>query len=313
MLIDTHCHLNFQAFSKDLDDVVRRSQKAEVEKIIIPGTDLTSSKRAVEIAKTCANCFAAVGIHPHHAKDQNLVINEDLRHRLYQLLTQPKVVAAGEIGLDYHVYKSSKYTANEITDEYKEKQKKLLTLQLTLAHELNKPVIFHCRDAHDDMIQTISAFTKTLAGTPTISRKKVNLTSEGGRQARSARHDSSEVEKVISSVKPIRGVFHCFGGSTHQLQLITTMGYYVGFDGNITYSQDWGKIVAAAPLERIVLETDAPYLAPVPHRGSRNSPEYLPSVAQAVADYHHQPVSEVIHLSTKNAKDLFGFSSVDMV
>src|SRR3989344_2887043 len=167
MLIDTHCHLNFQAFSKDLDDVVRRSQEAEVEKIIIPGTDLTSSKRAVEIAKTCANCFAAVGIHPHHAKDQNLVINEDLRHRLYQLLTQPKVVAAGEIGLDYHVYKSSKYTANEITDEYKEK------------HNPPPP--------------------KRWPPHQNSPKKKVTPAGKGGGQPGGARHDSSEVEKVVSS------------------------------------------------------------------------------------------------------------------
>lgn len=282
MLIDTHCHLNFHAFEKDLDDVVRRAEEAGVEKIIIPGTDPSSSKKAIEIAQTYESCYGAVGIHPHHTKDANLVINDDMRHQLKELLTQPKVLAAGEIGLDYHVYKNSKYESNDITDEYKDKQKQLLTLQLELALELNKPVIFHCRDAHDDMIQTISTFSRK--GSP-----------------------------AANSVKPARGVFHCFGGSTQQLELILTMGYYIGFDGNITYSRNWKKIVAATPLERIVLETDAPFLTPVPHRGTRNEPSYLPLVAQAVADAHGKSVSEVIHLSTQNAISLFGFPATDTV
>ena len=291
MLIDTHCHLNFQAFAKDLDDVVRRAQEAGVEKIIIPGTDLASSKQAVEIAQTYATCYAAVGIHPHHAKDPDLALNDDLRQQLKELLTQPKVVAVGEIGLDYHVYKNTKYENTHITKEYQLKQKQLLELQLELAVIHKLPVILHCRDAHDDMIQTISAFAEATADKSSLG------------QQISRKH--SPPNNYIKPAQVLPGVWHCFGGSTPQLQLIITMGYYVGFDGNITYSSDYSALVAATPLDRLLLETDSPFLIPVPYRGKRNEPGYLPYIAQTVAKYQTTPLSEVIHLSTNNALRLF--------
>lgn len=280
MLIDTHCHLNFHAFDKDLDDVVRRAQEAGVEKIIIPGTDLASSKRAVEIAQMYPGfCYAAVGIHPHHAQDPHLLINDELKTQLEALLISDGVVAAGEIGMDYYRYSKTKYENTALTDEIKQKQKHLLCLQLELAVIHNKPVILHCREAFDDMVQTISTISRNFPA-PSVKTNYI-------------KHDLSH------------GVWHCFGGNAKQLQDILTMGYYVGFDGNITYSSDYSPLVASAPLNRILLETDSPYLTPVPHRGTRNEPMHLPLVAEVVARYHSSPLSEVIQQSTKNAATLF--------
>ncbi len=270
MLIDTHCHLNFEAFKDDLPQVIKRAKDRGVEKIIIPGTDLASSLCAVEIANTYNNCWAAIGIHPHHAQDPTLEINDNLRHQLEELLTKNRVVAVGEIGLDYHTYSKTKYKQPEITNQVKHKQEQLLLMQLELARELHLPVIFHCRDAYREMIQTISNNSRN-------------------------RENSS----------PPTGVFHCYGGSKQHLSLLITMGYYIGFDGNITYSTDWQQFVTATPLERLLLETDSPFLSPIPHRGTQNEPAYLSIVAEAVARYKETPFTEVSAQTSKNAQTLF--------
>lgn len=280
MLIDTHCHLNFAAFDKDIDDVVRRAGEQGVEKLIVPGTDLESSRRAVEIAQKYPGvCYAAIGIHPHHAQDPEFIISDNVRHQVGELASGRGVVAVGEVGLDYHNYTKSKYPDSEITDEIKQKQKELLLLQLELAVIHNLPVILHCREAHDEMIQTISTFSRNFpAGT--------------------------------NYIKPthLLGVWHCFGGNATQLQAILTMGYYVGFDGNITYDEThYSPLIKATPLNRLLLETDSPFLSPIPLRGTRNEPAYLPLVAQVVANYHSTPLSEVTHISTENALRLFNF------
>lgn len=278
MLIDTHCHLNFAAFEKDLPDVVRRTREAGVEKMIVPGTDLQSSRRAVEIAQQYPGvCYAAVGIHPHHVQDPEFTINNNVRHLLGELLAKREVVAVGEIGLDYYQYSKTKYQNTEITAEIKQKQLQLLLLQLDLAVIHNKPVILHCREAHDDMIQTVSFFSRS--------------------------HSPSQ-----NYIKPthLPGVWHCFGGNAKQLQAILTMGYYVGFDGNITYDEkQYSPLVKGTPLNRLLLETDSPFLTPIPHRGTRNEPTYLPLVAKAISIYHSTLLSKVIHISTKNAVGLF--------
>ncbi len=266
-LIDTHCHLNFQAFDNQVPDIVRRAKRTNVGKIIIPGTDIESSKKAVKIAQTYDNCWAAVGIHPHHAQDPNLVINNELRHQLEELLSQNRVVAIGEIGLDNYLYTKTKYNDSNNSQETKLKQKELLKMQLDLAVIHNVPAILHCREAYDEMTQTIS----------NNSRIRENL----------------------------HGVFHCFTGSTRNLQVIIAMGYYVGFDGNITYSRSYSTLVSCAPLDRILLETDSPYLTPHPFRGQRNEPKHLNIVAETIAKYRTTSSSEIAAATTKNAEKLF--------
>lgn len=329
MLVDTHCHLNFAAFDKDLDDVVRRAKENGVEKIIAPGTDLTTSIHAVEIAdRYPGTCFAAVGIHPHHVQDPKFKVDNNLQQQLVDLInkggvmssktgpshtkaSRGRVVAIGEIGLDFHEYRKSKYENFKITDDLKNKQKELLIMQLKLAVIYNLPVIFHCREAWPDMIQTISAFAKATADTSTsaktadnesnISRIDCHGFSDGGHLPISVKTN------YIKPIHKLRGVFHCFSGSTQDMQLLITMGYYFGFDGNITYSEALIPLVQTCPADKVLLETDSPYLTPVPFRGQRNEPKNISLIAQKISDLSSTPLEKVIHLSTTNAASLFSF------
>ncbi len=313
MLIDTHCHLNFQAFAKDLSNVVRRAKEAEVEKMIVPGTDLVSSQRALEISQQFPGvCYAAIGLHPHHAQDPNQKIDQDLKQKLEKLIRQGSrnVVAIGEIGLDYHEYQKTKYENKIITEEIKTKQKQLLLMQMDLALIHNLPVIFHCREAWPDMIQTISSFAKAMDDRSSFIKSTDNRSSfaKAMDDTLSDRENISRTHPPLTNyIKPnqLKGVFHCFSGSTADLSLLTTMGYNIGFDGNITYSTDYSTLVALTPLNKILLETDSPLLSPVPYRGQRNEPKNVQLVAEAVAKYRSCPPAEVINTSTINAKSLF--------
>lgn len=270
MLIDTHAHLNFKAFDKDLDEIIKRAKNAGVEKIIIPGAKIDSSKKAVEIAQKYDSCFATIGIHPHHVGKytsllySNEVIN--LKDNLNNLAQDKKAVGIGEIGLDYHEYKG--YLP--VTDETKKHQKELLILQIEIATKYNLPIIFHCRDAHDDQLELIERY-------------------------------------INSTKKKIRGVFHCFGGGNKHLEKIINMGLYLGFDGNITYpdNQNLQESVKLTPLNKILLETDSPYLTPIPYRGARNEPAYLAHVVAFAAKIHKITVEEMTRISTENALKLF--------
>lgn len=271
MLIDTHCHLNFKAFNKDLDEVINRAKKADVGKIIIPGAKLDSSRRAVEIASQYNMCFAAVGIHPHHAIESDtslLYINVVKRdeNALLDLANKPKVVAIGEIGLDNHHYINYPPVSTRII----KRQKELLILQLKIALACHKPVILHCREAHDDMLELLTDFQEK----------------PGTR---------------------LQGVFHCFGGNKIHLKKVLDLGFFIGFDGNITYEENYQlrEMVLETPLERLLLETDAPYLAPVPYRKQRNEPSYLSLTAAFVSRLTGNSLKDVGEKTNKNAESLF--------
>lgn len=264
MFIDTHCHLNFKAFKKDLNDVIERAQKAGVEKIIIPGAKLDSSQRAVEIAQENTICFAAVGIHPHHVEEYVHKGSREIDKELRMLSKINKVVAIGEIGLDYYQYKDYPPASSEI----KKKQQELLEIQLDVAIRNNLPVIIHCREAQNDIIETI---------------------------------------KQVKS-KNLRGIFHCFDGDKEYLDKVLALGFFVGFDGNSTYPENahLRHLVQKTPLNRLLLETDAPYLTPVPHRHTRNEPAYLPLMASCVSEIKQKSIEEIALQTTQNANFLFG-------
>lgn len=270
MYIDTHCHLNFHAFTHDYKDVYQDAQNHDVEYIIIVGTKLSSSKRAIEMAHELPGCFAAVGIHPHHLREFETVGKEVAKKELQSLLKEKNVVAVGETGIDYHVYKDYP----PINEENKQKQRELLQIHLELAEEHNLPLILHCREAMDDMISYFNQWT------------------------------------FLSHPRP-RGVFHCFSGNKDQLNRVLSMGFYVGFDGNIGYkgNGELQSVVADTPLNRLLLETDAPFLTPVPHRGERNIPSYIPLIAQTVASLHNMSIDSLMEAATYNAKKLFQLPS----
>lgn len=266
MLVDTHAHLNFKAFNKDLNEVIKRAKNAGVKKIIIPGAKIDSSKKAVEIAQKYDNYFAAVGIHPHHIDEFVNLGKEAVEKELRELIVNKKVVAVGEVGLDYHHYKDYP----PISEENKKYQKDLLTLQIEIAAEFNLPIIFHCRDAHDDQLELINNYIK-------------------------------------SANKQIKGVLHCFGGGKKHLEKVIDMGFYVGFDGNITYpdSNKLQDLVKSAPLDKVLLETDSPYLTPIPYRGQRNEPANLTHIASFIAKIHGISNTEIAKITTNNALKLF--------
>ena len=275
MLIDTHAHINFNAFKNDGDEAIRRALSDNVWLINV-GSQYETSARAIEYAeKYPGGVFAAVGLDPFHLLKQEMKnsvdVNEAIENRpeefdydKYKVLAQnDKVIAIGEAGLDYHY-------DGIMNDELriKEKQKAVFRQQINLAIELGKPLIVHCREAHDDVI---------------------------------------EILRLVVSDKPsaISGVIHSFSGRWSQAEEYLAMGFYLGFNGIITFARDYDRVVREAPLNRLLVETDCPYLTPMPFRGKRNEPAYVKYVAQKIADLRGIAFEEVAEQTTKNAKKLF--------
>ncbi|MEK9134757.1 MAG: TatD family hydrolase [Patescibacteria group bacterium] len=275
VLIDTHAHVNFNAFKDDADEVIGRSLAGGVQMINV-GSQYSTSKRAVEMAeKYESGVYAAIGLHPIHLADgifktkldeEEVIIptkNEEFDSEKYKKLAKSsKVVAIGEIGLDYY-YRPKTKTKLE---EFKELQRTVLCKQLDLAKELNLPVIFHCRSAHNDLINEIRS------------------------------------RDEIGSPK-IRGVIHCFTGTWEEAQKYLEMGFYLGFNG-IIFKLDLNDVIKKTPLERIVLETDCPYLTPKPMEG-RNEPLYVKYVAEKISELKNVSIEEISQATTQNARKLF--------
>lgn len=269
MLIDTHAHLNFKAFNKDRKQVIDRAQKAGVEKIIIPGAKIDSSVKAVEIANKYPNCYAAAGIHPHHTDEINTSIHNSIKVSdvIKQLSGLIKNRKVVAVGeTGLDYHRYQGYPL--ISDEIKTKQKELFLLQFELAAKNNLPVIIHCREAQDDLLSILKQFS--------VNHK-------------------------------ITGVFHCFSGNIQYLEKVLGMGFYVGFDGNITYEESTRLqlVVRNTPLDRILAETDSPYLTPLPLRGNRNEPANLPLVISKISEIYQKKPDEIADVTTNNAMKLF--------
>lgn len=256
LLIDTHAHLNFKAYKEDGDEVIKRSLKNGVWLINV-GAEWDTSKRAVEyVEKYPKGVFAAVGLHPFHVKDQ------EFSYKKYkELALKEKVVAIGEIGLDY-------YHIENDDQETKLLQKQLFLKQLDLAEELQKPVIIHCRNAYQDIIDILKL-------------------------------------KIKNRELTVKGIIHSFLGDYKQARQYREMGFKITFNGIITFARDYDKVILDTPLDDILLETDCPYLAPVPYRGQRNEPLYVVEVAKKLAEIKKIPLEEVVNQTTANAKKVF--------
>lgn len=277
MLVDTHAHLNFEAFRNDWRQVVSRAESAGVGKIIVAGTDLISSKRALELAQEHPAVFASVGIHPHHVRALQESSNSKLQMakllgKLRNLAGQPKAAAIGEVGLDNHYYRQSKrYEAENTNDEWQEiksLQIELLKAQVNLARELNKPLIIHSREAGEEVLDEVNKLQA-------ISNKKVS------------------------------GVFHCFEGNKQYLNRVLEAGFLVSFTGNITYCEEQAQVAAAVPLDQLLLETDSPFMTPKPYRGKRNEPMHAKIIAERHAKLRGIQFSKVAKITTRNAHLLF--------
>lgn len=271
-MIDVHCHLNFKAFAGDYDTVIKDALAAGVTRIINVGTQVSSSQRAVELAKEYGNLYAIVGIHPHHADKDEIKDNWFEKLEMLAANKENKVVAIGEIGLDNYRYKS-----NGIADPVL--QKDVFIQQIQLASKLKLPIQIHNRHAGKEILDVLIHHKSLLLNPP--------------------------------------GMFHCMSGDVAFLKKVLAMGFYVGFDGNITYAglasgetTALSELVKYAPLERIVTETDSPYLAPEPHRGGRNVPAYGILIGEFIAHIKGISVSEVITKTTKNAIEVFRLREV---
>jgi len=252
VLVDTHAHLDFNDFDGDREEVIARAVSAGVTIIINPGCDRESSLRAVELAAAFDPVYAAVGIHPNSTAE---AVPADMVE-IARLVSEYKVVAIGETGLDFYRDRSPR-----------DVQIRAFRGQLALARECGLPVIIHFRDVEEDGIR--------LAG--------------------------------ADAFKDLRGVFHCYGGSLAFARMVLDLGFYIGFNGPLTYrNSDRMEIAQAVPLERSLIETDAPFLTPRKHRGSRNEPAYVAEVAGKLAEAHGCSIDEVIAITGQNARDLFG-------
>lgn len=279
-MIDTHAHVNFNAFKDDSDEVIRRALQSDVWLVNV-GSQYTTSERAVEIAERYSRgVYAAIGLHPIHLETKLVKIKvdkeeiefetreEDFDYEKYKKLAQTssKVVALGEIGLDY--YRRPKTKTKQA--EFKEKQKQTFIKQLELAQELNLPVILHCRMAHDDLITTLQHYNNTT----------------------------------------IRGVSHCFTGTLEEAKEYIKLGFYIGFNGLIFKKVEGlpnvEEIIREIPLEKILVETDCPYLSPPPYENQRCKPLYVKYVAEKIAKIKNLSCEEAAKITTRNARELFG-------
>jgi len=285
MLIETHAHLDYPDFANDLEDVLRRATDAGITRIITIGTSVESSRRAVDLAEKYPNVFAVIGVHPTYVEKAG----EDVMTPLRELAQNPRVVAIGETGLDYHYLPSAKVAKEKQvqvlagalrteTDEeieaqihdgaYKSKQASLFQQQLDLAVELGLNVVIHQRDAWDDTLEIVRPYTDKL-----------------------------------------RAVFHCFGGSLEQANEVLDRDHLVSFTGIVTFKNGAAvrEVAAQVPLWKFMVETDCPYLAPVPFRGKRCEPAHTRIVAEAVATARGLPLEEVAEATTETAEKFFRF------
>ena len=245
---DTHIHLQDKAFSQDRNKVISRAFNNGIKYLINVGDSLKSSEDAILLAQKYENFYAASGIHPHNAKD----FREDTTESLINLTKNTKVVAIGEIGLDFYKNFSPK-----------EKQKEVFEKQLMIAQELNLPVIIHTREAYMETFEILKKYQ-------------------------------------------VEGVFHAFSSTREDAERALDMGFYIGIGGILTFKNTLLKdVIKFIPINRIVLETDAPYLAPVPMRGKRNEPVFLIYTAKFLSETKNTPLEDIAYKTTQNAKKLF--------
>lgn len=256
MLIDSHAHIDDQKFNEDREVILENARAAGIEFIINPGADEASSYRAVEMSEKYPMVYATVGIHPHDAKDYEPQKHDAL---LKEWAKKEKVVAIGEIGLDYHY----DYSPRDI-------QQEVFIRQLIIAKEVKLPIVIHNRESMEDMVRILKEY----------------FTPEYG------------------------GIMHSYSGSVEMAKVFLEMGFYLSISGPLTFSnaRKLPEVVAMMPLERLLVETDSPYLTPTPHRGKRNEPAYVRFVAAEIARIRGISLEEIEEITTQNAKTVFGIT-----
>lgn len=255
-LIDSHLHLDVEAFHEDREDVIVRAKEAGVEALVCIGTGLASTKRAIALAETHPMIFATTGTHPHQAGQTT---PEEIA-AMRELLEHPRVVGAGEVGLDYFYMKSPKEVQIDVFRQW-----------IRISQETQMPLIIHTRDAEEDTLRLF---------------------------------------REESNGEPYRGVIHCFSGSLSFAEACIEMGFYISLSGIVTFAKSLQKIVKRLPPERLLIETDAPYLAPAPHRGKRNEPAFVRDTAVKVAKVLGMELEALAEITAANTRTLFSLPTV---
>lgn len=251
MLVDSHCHLNFPDFQKDLDETIQRAEVQGIKTLLTINTKLSEAVEIQHIADRYEQVFCTVGVHPHDAQEY---ARPTLKQEIITLAQHPKVVGIGETGLDYYYHQSPKEDQIDSFEQH-----------ILASIDLSLPLIIHTRDASEDTIFCIKKYPRA------------------------------------------RGVFHCFSGSKVLAQQALDLGYYISFSGILTFknAEELREVARFVPLDRILVETDSPYLAPLPHRGKRNEPAYTYYTAERLAEVKGLPLEEIAQATTQNFFTLF--------
>ena len=250
-MIDTHSHINFADYKENFDSFIENLKNNEIDNVIIPGVEPSTFDEIITLCEQYNIIYGAIGVHPSEAK----TYTDETEKEIYKLCKNEKIIATGEIGLDYYW-----------EQETKELQKEVFRKQLKIAEELQVPVLIHDREAHKDTFNIIQEF---------------------------------KLKDVI---------FHCFSGNVEFAKKCIDKGYYIAIGGVVTFknAKDLKEVAKIVPLDKLLLETDAPYLAPVPYRGKLNTPAYLKYIAQEIANIREIDVEEVKKQTTINAQKIFG-------
>jgi TatD DNase family protein len=257
MYIDTHAHLFYPNYNDDLNEVIKRAKQSGVDFIIVPGTDLASSAQAINLAEKHDFIYASVGIHPHDTKEWTTALLDEMEI----LASHKKVIAIGEIGLDYYYDFSPKEMQINAFEE-----------QIKLALRLELPVIIHNREANEDIMKVIRSYQGS----------------------------------------GLRAQFHCFAGTMIEARELVEMHHYISFTGNITFKKadTLRNILSGVQIDNLLLETDSPFMTPVPHRGQRNEPMYINLIAEKIAEVQNLTVNDIANATSLNAFKLFGIGSM---
>ncbi len=269
-LTDTHCHLDYNKFDSDRAEVIQRALDSGLIRLLVPGLQHRSSKDAVRLAESHPSVYAAVGFHPTDLKE----FSEKTFQEVKELASHPKVVAIGEIGIDYYWVKE---------EDKRAIQREVLQQQLQFAQEINKPVIIHMREENDawaggassDLLKILQEWQSNLQGT--------------------------------LAERP--GVLHSFNGNLETAQKALALNFYLGITGPVTYknANEKREIIRQLPLDKVLIETDAPFLSPVPFRGKRNEPAFVHHIADKIAEIHTKSPAEIAAITTANAARLFAW------
>jgi len=263
-MIDTHAHLNFQDYEKDLDNVIDRAIKNGVNKIICASSNIADSKKSIQIAEKYPGIvYATAGIHPQQTDPENTQTLKQQIKDLEKLARQKKIVAIGECGLDY----SPAPPGEE--DRTKNDQLFLFREQIKIAQKFNLSLIIHSRKAFSETVDVLT-------------------------------------QPSLKSKQELRGVFHCYSAGKKGIEKVNQLGFYFGVDGNFTYDSGLQNVFAKIPIEKILLETDAPFLSPIPKRGERNEPSFMIHTAQKLAALKDLPLEKIDQITTTNTINLFG-------